>query len=79
MKFATGSYGAKSPIPPRPEVGIQNYIDFGPKIKMLKGNLVLDIDSKIQIMALFVTLEIGGLPYLLEICSQQLSEISLGF
>ena len=62
MKFATGSYGAICSIPPRPEVGIQNYIDFGPKIKMLKGNLVLDIDSKIQIKTLFDTTEIGGLP-----------------
>ena len=29
---------------------------------MLKGNLVLDIDSKIQIKTLFYTSEIGGLP-----------------
>ena len=29
---------------------------------MLKGNLVVDIDSKIQIKTLFDTTEIGGLP-----------------
>ena len=29
---------------------------------MLKGNLVFDIDSKIQIKALFDTSEVGGLP-----------------